>query len=102
MKELLLIDKEQNLIIKLSGEIDVVNADEFYKETEKLYLQNNKDIIFDLSSLKFLDSTALGTFVKINNLLKQNGKTLTVKNAREQIKRLFKICSLDNVFQIEA
>jgi len=102
LKEFSLIEKEKVLIIKLSGEIDVVNADEFYVETEKAYLQNLKDIEFDLSGLKFIDSTALGTFVKISNLLKKDGKKVTVKNLKDQIKRLFVICSLDSVINIEA
>jgi anti-anti-sigma factor len=102
LKELILTDKERILKIKITGEIDIVNADDFYNETEKLYLENNKDIEFDLSGLKFLDSTALGTFVKISNLLKKDGRKLTIRNLREQIKKLFIICSLDSVINIEA
>jgi anti-anti-sigma factor len=102
LKEFSLTEKEKVIKIKLTGEIDIVNAEEFYIETEKIYLQNFKDIEFDLSGVKFIDSTALGTFVKISNLLKKDGKKLTVKKLREQIKRLFLICSLDSVINIEA
>lgn len=102
MKELTLTQKSNMLSIKLSGEIDILNAEQFFAETEKLYKESALDIEFDAADLKFIDSMALGTFVKINNLLKKDGKTLTVKNLREQIKKLFVICSLDSVIRIEA
>lgn len=96
------MQKDGLLLIKLSGEIDILNAEEFFDETEKLYKESALDIEFDASELKFIDSMALGTFVKINNLLKKDGRTLTVKNLREQIRKLFIICSLDLVIKIEA
>lgn len=53
------------LTVALSGDIDSGNADEFYSDVISAYRQNPADIVFDCAELNFIDSTTLGTFVKI-------------------------------------
>ena len=53
------------LTLCLSGEIHSVNAEEFYTTVCAAYDQAPCDVVFDCKELNFLDSTALGTFVKI-------------------------------------
>ena len=66
-----------------------------------MYSNDKKDVVFDCSALEFIDSTTLGTFVKIFKQLKADGNRLILKNVRPRIKKLFEICALDRIMEFE-
>ena len=88
------------LTIALSGDIDLGNAEAFYTETIAAYQTAPADITFDCAELNFIDSTTLGTFVKILKNLKTDGHTVRIVNLQQKIKKLFLICSLDKIMEI--
>lgn len=88
------------LTIALSGDIDLGNAEAFYTETISAYQTAPADITFDCAELNFIDSTTLGTFVKILKNLKADGHTVRIVNLQQKIKKLFLICSLDKIMEI--
>lgn len=88
------------LKIALCGDIDAVKANEFYNEVVSAYNQNKGKITFVCDELRFIDSTTLGTFVKILKTVKTDGYTLCLKNLQPNIKKLFTICSLDTIMEI--
>ena len=89
------------LSIALNGDIDSGNADEFYAETMAAYKENPADIVFECGELNFIDSTTLGTFVKILKTAKTDGHSLALRNLQPKIKKLFLICSLNTIMEIE-
>ena len=88
------------LTIALSGDIDLGNAEAFYTETISAYQTAPADITFDCAELNFIDSTTLGTFVKILKAVKTDGYKMTLANLQAKIKKLFVICSLDSIMEI--
>jgi len=93
--------KDGNLEIALSGDIDLGNAEAFYQAVMTAYKQETANLTFDCEALDFIDSTTLGTFVKILKNVKVNGHTVRLTNLQAKIKKLFLICSLDKIFQID-
>ena len=88
------------LEIALSGEIDLGNAENFYQTVMGAYKTQPQNLVFDCESLRFIDSTTLGTFVKILKGLKTDGYTMKIVNLQAKIKKLFLICSLDSIMEI--
>lgn len=88
------------LEIALSGEIDLGNAETFYQTVMDAYNAQPQNVVFDCESLRFIDSTTLGTFVKILKGLKTDGYTMKIVNLQAKIKKLFLICSLDSIMEI--
>ncbi len=88
------------LKISLSGDIDLGNADAFYSEVMSAYNATPCDILFDCEPLNFIDSTTLGTFVKILNKLKTAGHSMRLVGLQLKIKKLFLICALDKIMEI--
>lgn len=88
------------LTIALSGDIDLGNAEAFYAEALAAYQASPADITFDCTELNFIDSTTLGTFVKILKTLKADGHVVRLTNLQAKIKKLFLICSLDKIMEI--
>ena len=101
MEELKVIGAQNGVLsIALSGDIDLGNAENFYAETLAAYTENPMDVVFDCAALNFIDSTTLGTFVKILKTLKANGHNMRLVDLQPKIKKLFLICSLDKIMEI--
>ena len=97
MRQVKLTSTENKLHFSLSGEID----SDFYAEVKTAYLHDKKDIEFDCTLLTFIDSTMLGTFVKLFKELKADGFKTELKNVQPRIRKLFEICSLDRLMVIK-
>ncbi len=87
-------------IIELIGDLDVYSEDDFKSFIDE-EIDIDKDIIIDLSELEYLDSTGLGMFMIIYKMQESNDKTVKVINAKENIKKLFKITDLTDLFDME-
>ena len=85
----------------LTGEIDSKNADEFGEEILAAYKATPADIIFDCEKLDFIDSTTLGTFVKVLKHVREGGNAMKLIKIQPRIKKLFVICALDAIMEIE-
>lgn len=88
------------LQIALSGDIDLGNAEAFYAAVLEAYKKTPANLTFDCTALNFIDSTTLGTFVKILKTAKLDGNTMRLTGLQPKIKKLFLICSLDSIMEI--
>ena len=100
MKEMTVVKTENGeTTIRLTGEIDASNAEVFFAETMAVY-GAGVNLTFDCEELAFIDSTTLGTFVKIFKTVKAGGKQMKIVNLPQKIKKLFVICALDTMMEI--
>ncbi|WP_151409486.1 STAS domain-containing protein [Anaerococcus sp. Marseille-P9784] len=86
--------------ISLTGDLDVYSEEEFKKFIDEK-IDANKDIVFDLEKLDYLDSTGLGMFMTVYNMQKSKDKKVKIINSKENIKKLFKITDLFDLFAME-
>ena len=100
MQQVKLTSTDGKLEFALFGEIDSATSEDFYAEVKAAYLHDKKDIVFDCTALTFIDSTMLGTFVKIFKELKAEGFKSSLKNVQPRIRKLFEICALDTIMEI--
>lgn len=88
-------------IVKLSGELDVSCAMDVKSELEKTLEDKFLDIKLDMSSLEYIDSTGIGVIVGVMKKLKAGGKDIYILNARDNVKKIFKITGLDQIMHME-
>ncbi len=50
--------------------------------------------------MTFIDSTTLGTFVKILKKLRADGFDMALERVRPNVKKLFDICALNTIMEI--
>lgn len=100
MQEMKVIARAPEFCFALSGEIDSGNAEDFYNEVMAEYQASPAGIVFECANLQFIDSTTLGTFVKIFNEIKSGGHAVRLINLQPRLKKLFVICALDTVMEI--
>lgn len=101
MQQVKLVSTENQLKFSLGGEIDSATSEDFYAQVLAAYSNDPKDVVFDCANLTFIDSTTLGTFVKLFKKIKADGKRMVLKNLQPRILKLFEICALDRVMEIE-
>ena len=100
MQQVKLVSTGGKLTFSLSGEIDSASSEDFYAVVRAAYLNEKKDVVFDCASLTFIDSTMLGTFVKIFKELKADGFKCSLTNVQPRIRKLFEICAIDTIMEI--
>ncbi len=101
MEEINYLDEGSSFKFSLKGEIDSGNAEEFFSCVMSEFERDPKDVVFDCEKLEFIDSTTLGTFVKIFKRVKTAGKRMKLLSLKPKIKKLFTICALDTIMEIE-
>ena len=100
MQQVKLVSTDKNLTFSLAGEIDSATSEDFYAQVYAAYCNDKKDVIFDCARLTFIDSTTLGTFVKLFKQFRSDGKKMVLENLQPRILKLFEICALDSVMEI--
>lgn len=94
-------DEGDQLRLIPQGEMDMYYTPQFKKEAVEAYEREKKDILIDGEALNYLDSTGLGGFIYLMNLVKENGHTIGLTNLQPNVEKLFVITKLDKVFQIK-
>lgn len=95
-------NKEENtLILFPEGELDIYHTPDFKDQALNAYNEENRDIIVDGSKLDYIDSTGLGGFIFLLNEVQKNNNQITMKNIKANIRKLFTITKLDELFIFE-
>ena len=87
-------------VIALSGEVDLYTAPEFKQQLLEVIDQGAKEVIVDLTSTTFIDSTTLGVLVGGVKRLRTNEGQLSLVCSDRNITKIFEITGLDRVFTI--
>ena len=94
-------EKNDHLLVKLIGDLDVYSKEDFAKFCDKSLKDKNENLLVDLEKLDYIDSTGLGMFINIYKDQKEKDKTIKIINAKENIKKLFKITDISDLFEME-
>ena len=60
---------------------------------------NGRELVFDLSNVRFLNSTALGMFLLLRRRLQARGRRFRLVNAQPQIAEVFRVTRLSALFE---
>lgn len=94
-------DDKDSWIVEVSGELDVSCADILKDELNNRIDEKFSDVILDMSELQYIDSTGVGVIVGIMKKLKVGEKNISLINAKDNVKKIFKITGLDQIITLE-
>ncbi len=86
--------------MKLTGEMDVANADVLSACLIDL-LDSGVDVVIDLSALDFIDSTGLGVLVAAGGKAREGGHRVRLRAPGKNVASTLSVTGLDRVFTIE-
>lgn len=92
---------ETSYVVALAGEVDMYTATPaFERELLAAIEAGAQEIVIDLSEATFVDSTFLAVLLSGHRLLESRGGRLTVSCDDPNLRKVFEITGLDNVFQL--
>lgn len=89
------------LIMRLDGDITLGNANEVNEYVSGNIGPSCKKVIFNLSKVAYLDSSAVGMIVAIYSTLQTEGGSLRLSNVNAEVMEIFKASSIDSFLYID-
>ncbi len=87
-------------ILQIKGSLDMYSSLELKNLTENLPVGSSTSIILDLSEVNYVDSSGIGTMIKIVNQVQDAGGKLYITGLKPMIEKIFKVAGLMNYFAI--
>ena len=85
----------------MSGLLDLACANNLKEELYKAVEEKFADVVIDMTDLEYIDSTGIGVLVGLMKKLRTDGKDIKISNAKDNVKRIFKITGLDQIINME-
>jgi anti-anti-sigma factor len=82
------------ITLRVSGEIDLSNADQFDDELHSILNGTDHQLVLDLHECSFIDSTAIRVLIKIGQEQRERGRTLGLARIGHEPKRYLEIAGL--------
>ncbi|MGL5615374.1 MAG: anti-sigma F factor antagonist [Sarcina sp.] len=93
--------KENSLIIKLIGELDHHSAEEVrVKIDDRIDRNNEKNIVFDFSSVTFMDSSGIGVIIGRYKKIKLREGKIAIASVNSRIKRVFELSGMFKIIKV--
>ena len=80
-------------------ELDASNAGEFKRDIAPV-LEANTKLVFDLSRLRFMDSSGLGAFISCLRKLNAKGGDVKLCGMSKQVRAVFELVRMHRIFDI--
>lgn len=94
--------RDNILIVTPQGEsLNAMTAPSFKeKALDFIHRERLTKVIFDLSQLRFIDSSGLGAFLSMQRTLNKQGGMLKLAHLNQSIQTMFEIVSMHRIFDI--
>lgn len=89
-------ERPEGTVARVSGEVDLANVDHL-KQAIQPVLRNGRNVILDLSHLRYIDSTGLYVLAYAHKALQQHNCQLVVVGASPTITKILRIFGLDGL-----
>jgi anti-sigma B factor antagonist len=83
--------------LRVAGSLDVTTAPELREVIDTLVAGKPARVVVDLSALRLIDSSGVGTLVALYKRLKGVGGKLVLEGVRDQPKQILQLLNLDRI-----
>jgi len=88
-------DHGDSTILRLQGVLDAVSAANVRPMLDALLAEERNNVVLELSELRLIDSTGVGTIVALYKQMRRRGGQVTVVGLRDQPLAVFRLLQLD-------
>jgi anti-sigma B factor antagonist len=75
-------------VIAVRGELDLASAPQLEQELDRAWESDVEQLVIDLRTLEFMDSTGLSVIVSAHQRLSDSGRKLSIVRGPQQVQRL--------------
>lgn len=87
-------------VLYLQGSLTVATTQDFFSGIVSLVEEGETKFLLQLSSVDFIDSTGLGTIVRVSKRVREAKGKLSLADAQPKILALFELTRLDKILLI--
>ncbi len=99
--QLFLNNIDENLIVKFKGELDHHGSEMAREKIDEWYYNKfNKNIIFDLRELGFMDSSGIGLVMARYKMCNDNGGKVLIVNDNPNIQRILSMSGILKIIDV--
>lgn len=91
-------EQSADWVVSLSGYIDLFNAPQFKAALKEV---GKGDIVISCEDLGYIDSAGMNVLVDLQNDRQKQGYSVSIRNIKSYIYRLFELTGLHETFTIE-
>lgn len=92
------VSNKKTTIVRVSGDLDMVAADDFRNKIDASMEQNCSDnIILNLNGVKFIDSSGLGVILGRYKKVSMRGGKMAIVGAPVQVNRILELSGVLNI-----
>ncbi len=97
------VKKENDtLYVAICGEIDHHEASSARVQLDNLlFYERPKDLVFDFSKVRFMDSSGIGLVLGRYRIVKEMGGSVSITGAPRSIETIFKMSGVDKMIDIK-
>lgn len=89
------LKQKQTLILFAEGRIQALTAYSLFEHVSDVVTQSDiREVFFDLSKTDYIDSTTIGTLLKLVRFMKRNGGKTWLCNPSDAVVEILKTCHL--------
>ena len=88
------------VVIRVSGEVDMNTSPKLQDILKSAAAQGMKDVTIELSGVTYMDSSGIATLVEMLQAMTAKKGKLVLKAMAPQVKSVFEIAHLTEVFEI--
>jgi anti-sigma B factor antagonist len=85
------------LVLYVRGELDAVSVEEIRESLDRLATAGHRTVVVDLSGLRVIDSSGIGSIVSLYKRVRAYGGSVSVRGAKDQPLAILKLLTLDRV-----
>jgi len=94
----MLLERNKNLIVKIIGDIDQHNAEDIRDKVDKAFERSRcRHMIFDFSGVEFMDSSGIGLLIGRYKNVCSRGGTVAIANMNHDLGRIYNISGLKRI-----
>lgn len=98
--EIVINENENNVLVLVSGDIEMMTIKEFKEKLFDIGQNVDKDVELDLSNVDYIDSSGVGVLISLLKLQKKKGKLLKINKVSTQVLNVLQLSSLSDVFNL--
>jgi anti-sigma B factor antagonist len=91
---------DRGTVVEVRGEIDLRYQPEFQQALMAVCQEKPRVLVVHLQEVTYMDSSGVGTLVKVSHALKSQGSRLALVAPTERVRSIFEITTLDKYFTI--
>ncbi len=89
------------VILKIIGRFNIEEVSRYESKIDEFIGLKTRYIALDMSEMKYIDSSGIGSLIKSMNMTKNEGLELILLDMEPEILNIFKLAYLDKFFTIQ-